>query len=288
VNGPGRSGEPGPLGIICGGGSIPQAVADAVSHSGRKVVLFPMIGWADPAAVERYPHHWIHIGQFGKFCRLAAAENCTEMVFVGTLVRPSLAQLRLDWATVRLFPRIMRAFRGGDNHLLSGIGSLLEDNGFRLRGAHEVAPEILIAEGAMGKLLPTARDRADIERGLLVLAAIGSYDIGQAAVVANGNVLALEAAEGTDRMLSRIAELRRDGRIRVPAGVGVLVKAPKPTQDLRYDLPTIGPPTIEGAARAGLAGVAILAGGAIVAEPARVVTLADEANIFVVGVRSGS
>jgi DUF1009 family protein len=285
VSGASATDDTGPLGILCGGGSIPLAVAEAVSGRGRQVVLFPLIGWVEPSAVAGYRHHWIHIGQFGRFCRLARAERCRDVVFVGTLVRPSLAQIRLDWQTIKLFPRIVRAFRGGDDHLLSGIGRLLEDDGFRLLGAHDVAPEILMRDGQLGKHAPTARDQADIMRGMAAIAAIGAFDIGQAAVVADGNVLALEAAEGTDRLLARIVELRAAGRIRLPRGVGVLVKAPKPTQDRRYDLPTIGPPTIEGAVSAGLAGVAIVAGGAIIAEPVRVTKLADDAGIFVVGIR---
>lgn len=274
----------GPLGLICGGGSIPLAVADAVSRRGRTVVLYPLVGWADAEAVARYRHHWIHVGQFGRFCRLASGEGTRDIVFIGTLLRPSLRQVRLDWKTVRVFPRIVRAFRGGDDHLLSGIAKIFEDNGFRLVGAHEVAPEILMAEGTLGRHAPGERDRSDIARGLDVLAALGPHDIGQAVVVADGHVLAVEAAEGTDRMLARVAELRRDGRIRLPRGVGVLVKAPKRTQDRRFDLPTVGPETIEAAAAAGLAGVAIPAGGTIVVEPQRMASLADAAGLFVTGI----
>ncbi|MGZ3410912.1 MAG: LpxI family protein [Xanthobacteraceae bacterium] len=284
----GRADDSGPLGILCGGGSIPASVAEVVTRSGRDVVLFALVGWADPAFVEKYRHYWIHIGRFGEFARIAAKERCRDIVFVGTLVRPSLSQVRLDWATVKMFPRIMRAFRGGDDHLLTGVGRIFEDQGFRLRGAHEVAPEILIAEGSLGKHKPSARDQGDIARGLAVLAAIGSFDIGQAAVVADGNVVALEAAEGTDQMLARVAELRRAGRIRLQTGVGVLVKAPKPAQDRRFDLPAIGPPTIEGVAKAGLAGIAVVAGAAIAAEPVRIAQLADSAGVFVVGVRPAS
>lgn len=273
-----------PLGIICGGGSIPLAVADAVSKRGRRVVLFPLVGWADAAAVARYPHHWIHVGQFGRFCRLAAGAGTRDIVFIGTLLRPAISQVRLDWKTIKIFPRILRAFRGGDDHLLTGVGKIFEDNGFRLVGAHEVAPEILMAAGTLGRHVPGDRDRRDIAHGLAVLSSLGEHDVGQAVVVGDGHVLAVEAAEGTDRMLARIADLRRDGRIRLPAGVGVLVKAPKKTQDRRFDLPTVGPETIEAAARAGLAGVAIRAGGAIAVEPQRMASLADASNLFVIGV----
>jgi UDP-2,3-diacylglucosamine hydrolase len=273
--------------VVCGGGSLPATVADALVGQGRGVVMFPLHGWADPAAVERFRHHWIHIGQLGRFSRLARSEGCRDLVLIGTLVRPTIRQLRLDIETLRVMPRIIRAYRGGDDHLLSGIGRILEDYGFRLVGAHEVAPQILAPLGHVGRFAPTPRDEADITRALALLAATGPFDVGQAAVVADGRVLAVEAAEGTDHMLAHIAEMRRGGRIRSAAGTGVLVKAPKPSQDRRFDLPTVGPSTVQHIAAAGLAGLAVVAGGVIIVEPARVMALADKANIFVAGVRDG-
>jgi UDP-2,3-diacylglucosamine hydrolase len=273
--------------VVCGGGSLPATVADALVGQGRGVVMFPLHGWADPAAIERFRHHWIHIGQLGRFSRLARSEGCRDLVLIGTLVRPTIRQLRLDIETLRVMPRIIRAYRGGDDHLLSGIGRILEDYGFRLVGAHEVAPQILAPLGHVGRFAPTPRDEADITRALALLAATGPFDVGQAAVVADGRVLAVEAAEGTDHMLAHIAEMRRGGRIRSAAGTGVLVKAPKPSQDRRFDLPTVGPSTVEHIAAAGLAGLAVVAGGVIIVEPARVMALADKANVFVAGVRDG-
>jgi DUF1009 family protein len=281
---PERAATDEPLAIICGGGSLPFAVADAVARRGRRVVLFPIRGFGDPAAIERYPHHWIALGQFGRMCRLATAERCRDIVFIGNLIRPSLREIRLDWQTIRLMPRIVRLYRGGDDRLLSGIGRIFEEHGFRLLGAHEVAPEILVRDGLIGKRAPSERDQADIATGLAVLDAMGPFDIGQAAVVASGHVLAVEAAEGTDAMLSRVAELRRLGRIRYPVGTGVLVKAPKPSQDRRLDLPSVGPQTIAGVIRAGLAGLAVVAGGTIMAQPEVVAAAADRGRIFVVGI----
>jgi DUF1009 family protein len=150
-------------------------------------------------------------------------------------------------------------------------------------GAHEVAPEILVPEGALGRFQPNESHQGDIALGLALLRAIGLFDVGQATIVAGGHVLAVEAAEGTDEMLAQVAELRRKGRIRSTGGV--LVKAPKPDQDRRIDLPTIGPQTIAGAARAGLAGIAVVAGEVIMAEPDRVMQAADGERIFVVGLR---
>ena len=274
----------GTLGIICGGGSLPFAVADAVARRGRPVVLFALRGWADPRAVERYPHHFIELGQYGRFRRLAIEAGCREFVMIGKVLRPALRQIRFDWPTIRHLPGILAMFRGGDGHLLSTLGRMFEAEGFRLLGAHEVAPEILMPQGALGRRMPSDRDRADIARGIALLAATGPFDIGQAVVVAQNHVLAVEAAEGTDQLLERIAQLRSEGRIRAPLGTGVLVKAPKSGQDRRLDLPSIGPPTVAGAARAGLAGIAVMAGAAVIAEADQVAAAADEAGLFVIGI----
>ncbi len=273
----------GPLGLICGAGAVPFAVADAVRRRGRPVVLFALRGWADAAAVRAYPHHWIALGQFGRFCRLARNEQCRDLVLVGGLIRPSLLQLRLDWGTLQQLPLIIRSFRGGDDHLLSGMGRMFEGAGFRMLGAHEAAPEITAPDGALGRLRPSAAVADDIVRGFALLAAMSAFDVGQAAVIAGSRVLAVEAAEGTDAMLDRVAAMRESGRIASPAGTGVLVKAPKRRQDRRFDLPSIGPDTIMRASRAGLAGAAVIAGATIVAEPQRLVEAADRAGLFVVG-----
>jgi hypothetical protein len=272
-----------PLGLICGTGTVPFAVAEAVRRRGRPVVLFALRGWADAAAVTAYPHHWITLGQFGRFCRLARTERCRDLVLVGGLVRPPLLHLRLDWGTLRQMPLIIRSFRGGDDHLLSGMGRMFESVGFRLIGAHEAAPEITAPGGALGRISPAAVTADAIARGFALLAATSAFDIGQAAVVAGRRVVAIEAAEGTDAMLDRVAAMRASGRITVAAGTGVLVKAPKRRQDRRFDLPSIGPGTVTRAAKAGLAGIAVIAGATIIAEPQRIAEEADRAGLFVAG-----
>jgi DUF1009 family protein len=276
--------DTGPVGIICGGGSFPFTVADSLLRQGRGVVLFALRGWADEHNVARYPHYWAHIAQFGRFLRLARKEGVRDVIFIGSLVRPSIRQLfAFDLGTIRVLPRAIRQFYGGDDHLLTGIAAIFEDHGFRLLGAHEVAPEILMSAGALGKVAPSPEDHVDIAWGLRCLHAIGPYDVGQAVVVAKRHVIAVEAAEGTDQMLARVAQLRESRRFRAPPGTGVLVKAPKPGQDRRFDLPSIGPRTIEGVRAAGLAGIAVIAGGTIVAEPQDVIRAADAAGVFVAG-----
>jgi hypothetical protein len=261
-------------------------VADAAARSGRRVVLFPLCGAADPGRVKQYPHHWIRVGGPARFRRLAQADGCRDVVLIGSLVRPRLTQIWPDWLALRLLPKIIKLLRGGDDRLLSGIGELLEKHGFRLIGADEIAPEILMPVGPLGRFAPTERDRQDIATGLSLMRATGPFDVGQAVVVSDNRILAVEAADGTDVMLAHVADLRLGGRIRSPSGTGVLVKAPKPGQNRRIDLPSIGPRTVEGAARAGLAGIAVVAGSTIVAEPERLPVTADSARLFVVGIES--
>jgi DUF1009 family protein len=247
------------------------------------VILFALRGFADPVQIAGYPHHWMAFGKYGAFRRLFRHHGCRDVVFIGSVIRPRIRQFKFDWPTLMLVPRLMAIFRGGDDHLLSGLLRIWEQDGFRVLGAHEVAPEITVPEGCLGRFKPSERDRRDILRGMEVVVAIGPFDVGQAVIVANRHVLAVEGIEGTDQMLVRIADLRSRKRIRAPAGIGVMVKAPKPHQDRRVDLPSIGPQTIDGIVAAGLAGIAVVAGETIIADAARVVETADRAGVFVVG-----
>jgi len=272
-----------PIGLVAGGGAMPFAVADSLVAHGIEPVLFALRGACDPERVTRFRHHWISVGQYGRAISLFRAENCRDLVFIGTLVRPALSEIRLDWGTLRVIPRVLAAFRGGDDHLLSGIGRIFERDGFRMVGIKDVAPDLLMPEGCLTRAAPSGSASADIARGREVLTALGPYDIGQAVVVIGGHVVGVEDIEGTDGLLSRVARLRKEGRIRAKPGSGVLIKAPKSGQDLRFDLPTVGPRTVEGAAVAGLAGIAIAAGNTIIAEPQAVIEAADAAGIFVIG-----
>jgi hypothetical protein len=273
-----------PVGLIAGGGVLPFAVADSLAARGMSSVLFALRGACDAQEVERFRHHWISVGQLGRATKLFRAEGCRDLVFIGTLTRPALSEIRLDWGTLRVVRQVWSAFRGGDDHLLSGIGRILEQDGFRMIGIRDVAPDLLMPAGCLTHTRPDAQANADIARGYEVLRALGPFDIGQAVVVIDGHVVGVEDIEGTDGLLARIARLREQGRIRAAIDRGVLVKAPKSGQDLRFDLPTIGPRTLEGARAAGLAGIAVAAGATQVVDPQVVIAAADAAGLFVTGV----
>jgi len=272
-----------PIGLIAAGGAMPFAVADSLVARGINPVLFALKGACDPVQAQRFRHHWIHLGQVGRAEKLFRSEGCRDLVFIGTLFRPALSEIRLDLGTLRVIGEVLASFRGGDDHLLSGIGRILERDGFRLIGIKDVAPDLLMPEGLLTRAAPDAQATADIARGREVLRALGPFDIGQAAVVIDGHVVGIEDIGGTDGLLERIAQLRTQGRIKAAAKRGVLVKAPKSGQDLRFDLPTVGPRTVAGAANAKLAGVAVAAGNAIVAEPQAMIQAADAASLFVIG-----
>jgi hypothetical protein len=277
-------GNSSPVGLIAAGGAMPFAVADSLTARGVTPVLFAIRGACDAKQAERYRHHWISVGQLGRATKLFRDEGCRELLFIGTLVRPALSEVRLDFGTLRAIGKIWASFRGGDDHLLSGIGRILEGQGFRMVGIKDVAPDLLVPEGCLTGARPNEQAQADIARGREVLAALSPFDIGQASVVIDGHVVGVEDIDGTDGLLARIARLREQGRIRSAAGHGVLVKAPKAGQDLRYDLPTIGPRTVEGAANAKLAGIAIVAGHTLIADPQAMIVAADEAGLFITGV----
>ncbi|HEY0437278.1 MAG TPA: UDP-2,3-diacylglucosamine diphosphatase LpxI, partial [Phenylobacterium sp.] len=194
------------------------------------------------------------------------------------------SSLMPDLRGLAALPGAIAAARKGDDALLRYLIGEFEKEGFAVEGAHEVMDDLSLAAGLLGSVAPREADQGDIAKALEVARAVGLLDAGQAAVVCRGLVLAMEAAEGTDAMLARVAELPEALRGRPGAGVGVLAKAAKPIQETRVDLPTIGPATVEGAARAGLAGIVGEAGHLLVLDREAVIALADELGLFILGV----
>jgi len=271
--------EPRPaLGILAGGGPLPGRVAAAAEAAGRGVFLVGLEGFAEPAVLAPYPHGWARLAAAGRILGLLRAQGCTEVVLVGPVRRPSLLDLRPDAEGARLLARIGRAAFGGDDGFLAAIVRVLAEEGFRVLGAHEVLTEAVAPRGTLGAVPADAQGMADIARGVAVVRALGSVDVGQGCVVQQGIVLAVEAIEGTDAMLARAAGLRR------PGPGGVLVKLVKPGQERRADLPTIGPATVRAAAASGLRGIAVEAGGTLLTDRPGLIAAADAAGLFLLGI----
>jgi UDP-2,3-diacylglucosamine hydrolase len=276
------AGASSPLAILCGAGAFPLEIASEARRAGREPFLVGVVGATD-SAIEAYPHVWVRMGEVGKLFAALKGRAIAELVIIGAMTRPEFADLRLDWGAVTRAAGLAQLFRRGDNGLLAGIAAIFEREGVRVVGAHEIAPRLLAPAGPIGARAASAEDETDIAFGARLLEALSSFDVGQGAVVAAGRVVAIEAAEGTDAMLARVAEMRLSGRLRFAGPAGVLLKAPKRGQDLRLDMPAIGPKTIEGAAKAQLRGVAAAAGQVLILDRERCAREADAARLFVAG-----
>jgi hypothetical protein len=271
------------LGIIAGGGELPIAIARAASDDGRRVFVLALDGMARASDVDAFPHAWVSLGELGKAIKLLKNAGCTEVTMAGRVARPAFTKLRLDAKGALALPRVMAAAVKGDDALLRSLLSIFEKEGMRVIGSAEAGRDLLAPKGPLGDLEPTEEEEADILYGIRVTIAMGALDIGQGAVVCDGLVLAVEAAEGTDAMLARVATLPEALRGTVHSRKGVLVKATKPHQERRVDLPVIGVRTVELTSAAGLSGIAVEGGAALILDRARVAETADRCGIFVFG-----
>ncbi|WP_417845528.1 LpxI family protein [Thalassospira povalilytica] len=266
------------LGIIAGGGALPARLASAAQTAGRAVFVVKLDRHADDPELDQYPGITARLGAAAKILDAMRDNSCQDVVLAGKVARPSFTAIRPDWRAAKLLMKVgMKAL--GDDGLLRLVGQELEREGFRLVGAHEILTDLAVSEGVLGTIKPDDQALSDARHGLRVARILGQADVGQGCVVQQGLVLALEAIEGTDEMVRRSANYRRDG-----VG-GVLVKSSKPQQDKRLDLPAIGLTTLEEAHKAGLRGIALLAGGTMIIDRSAVIERADRLGMFVIGIR---
>ena len=270
------------IGILAGGGRLPLTIAESVVARGEGVHIVAIEGEADPA-IARFPHTWVNWGQIGRMVATLRAEGADRLVIAGGVRRPDLRRIRPDVGFFMSLPQIVSLMAGGDDSVLTRVVHFFEAKGFSVRGVHEVAPGLLAGAGRLGGVALGREDEADAELGFAVRQALGVVDAGQAVVVAQGTVLAIEGAEGTDAMLQRVAALPHSGGF--PGRRGALAKGPKPGQELRVDMPAIGPRTIEQAAAAKLAGVVVEAGAVLILDREEAVRAADAAGCAVHGLR---
>ena len=269
------------LGLIAGGGDLPIRIVEACRAQGRPVFVIRLSGFAD-SALQAAGGVDLSLGEFGKCLDALKTAECRSVCLAGKVSRPDFASFKVDLKGVTVLPGIIAAAKQGDDALLRQVLKVFADAGFAVEGADDIlGGDETLPSGALGAVWPRDVDRADIDKALRVARAIGDLDIGQGAVVSHGLVLAVEAQEGTDAMLERVAALPAD--LRGTAPQGVLAKAPKPIQERKIDLPVIGVRTIELAHAAGLAGVAGQSGDLIVIDKPGVIATADRLGLFVWG-----
>lgn len=263
-----------PLGILAGGGSLPLEIAAWARQQNRDVHIVALRGEAD-ADLDAYSHTWVDWGQIGRMIAALRASGCRDLVLAGTVRRPNLWSLRPDLGLVLGLPSLLRTLEGGDDSVLRRVIGFFERKGFRVVGVGDVAPHVMASAGALGALAPDASHEQALRRGLALLDALGPFDVGQAVVATADRIVAIEGAGGTDAMLGQLAGASAPGAI--------LLKWPKPGQELRLDVPAMGPRTVEVAVRAGLSGLAVQARGALFLERDALRRAADAAGLFVTG-----
>ena len=268
------------LGIIAGDGQLPGMLINACQRTGRPIFVLAFEDSTELSSIVDVPHAIVRLGALGEAIEHLRNAGVKEIVMAGRVARPSLSTLRPDATAAKLLARIGVALFYGDNALFKAIIAFLEEEGFHVIGSEDVLREIIAPEGVLGKVEPSKQALKDIASGITAARDLGEKDLGQGVIVNGGEVVAVEDIDGTDVMISRCADLRK-------ARGGVLVKVKKPLQETRVDLPAIGTKTIENAHKAGLAGIAVEADCAIIINRAKVIALADEFGLFVVGVKHG-
>ena len=266
------------LGLIAGGGMMPVEIIRHCNKHNRPIFVVGLEPFADEVQLSEAPHIFAKIGEAGKILKAFGENNVHDIVFAGGIKRPSFKELIPDWEGMKILAKLAMKKMSDDN-LFRVLIDEVESRGFKIVGIEEVVPEMLFQEGVYGKVKPSKDDMNDIERGWTVAKAIGAVDVGQAVVVQEGLVLAMEAIEGTDQMLARAASLRKDGK------KPIMVKVLKPGQDMRVDLPAIGLQTIDLFIKHNIGGIAVEAGGILLIEKDAVIKKADENGIFIIGLK---
>ena len=266
------------LGIFAGGGILPGRIIETCKRIGRDFYVIAIEGQTDPSVIKGSPHTWLRLGAAQKALEIARRENFGEIVMVGPVKRPSITTLRPDMLAAKVLARAGASSLMGDDGLLKAVIAQIEELGFTVVGPDTFLEGQAAISGTLGCHKPDELAKSDILRGTHVLSHLGPADVGQGVVVQDNIVIAVEAVEGTDAMIQRSKELLREG----PGGV--LIKLPKPGQEKRADLPTVGPRTIEHMKDAGLRGLVIDANNTLVIDREVMIRSADEAKIFILAV----
>lgn len=280
---PNTGGPPTKLAVIAGRGGLPRRIAEMRASAGLPflLIVFPNC-WED--WMDGHPHQYHRFEKAGALFRALKAADVTHVVFAGAMNRPQIKPWRTDWKGAKVLGRAIALLRQGDDAMLRGFARIFEDEGLTMIGPAELLGDaLLVKPGALGRFSPSTKDIADAAQAARIVHVLGPLDVGQGAVVAAGNCLAVEAIEGTDIMLTRLVDLPAERRASAPPPCGVLFKGPKPGQDKRMDLPTIGSSTIRSVAAAGLNGIVAAAGETLMVDEDETRRAADDAGVFVYG-----
>jgi UDP-2,3-diacylglucosamine hydrolase len=252
------------LAVIAGAGGLPAALAGVLDAP----FVAAMAGFAPTGLM---PDVTFRVERLVPFLDELLDRGISQVVFAGAVTRPRLDPAMFDPLTAQMVPALMAAMAQGDDATLRAVVAIFEEAGLKVVGVRDVAPALVPGAGVLCGM-PSARDTQDADRAAVIVQALGVVDVGQGAVVSGGLCLGVETLAGTDVMLGQVAVMQPKG--------GVFWKAPKPGQDMRIDLPTIGPDTVDAVAKAGLSGIAWAAGGVICLDLAVMVERATAQGLF--------
>lgn len=267
------------IGCIFGFGDLPKIILNHLKKQNRKFVVV----WVEAKAPKpTAPAISVSVGEVGRVLKFLKQHQVSDIVFSGKIKRPSLNNLTLDqdgaFLLAKLGLKFVEILKGGDDYIISYVMHIFKKNGYNIVSPQDLLPELLAPKGSVSNAKPSTQDRRDIAIGKAVLDSLGSLDVGQAVVVENGQVLGIEAAEGTDALIARCAKLKKQDR------GGILLKMKKTNQDTRTDLPVIGMQTVLKASQVGLNGIAFEAGGSLIVDLEKVKAKANALKIFLEGI----
>lgn len=265
------------LAIIAGNGSIPFYLIEECNKIGREYCLIIIEGHGKELSEKYDPDYIVSLSKMGRAVKYVKNIGIKHILMVGGVKRPSLKNIIPDLWTAKFLTTISSKV-SGDNSVLSKLTKALEREGFIIVAPEEVLPNLICPKGTLGKVKPNQQNNEDISTGYRIAKIIGANDIGQSIIIENGLVIAVEAAEGTDRMIKRSLNLKKEKK------AGVLIKVIKPMQDKRIDRPVIGIDTIKAVKKAGLDGIALESNEILILNYSDVILYADEEGLFVEGI----
>lgn len=277
-----------PIVIVAGSGLLPVLIAQRLKLTGHSYRILALRGFAD-AETTRAADRTLDFLDVRGILECLKSWGAASVVLAGSVRRPKPTVLLGSYSLFKNMAELKELVARGDDQLLRGAVSILEDHGFKVIGAHEIVPEITCDQGVHSKRHPSTLEYEAIACGAELLKVVSPFDIGQGVVVSGRQILAVEGPEGTDKMLRRVATLQKKSflfRSPSPFANSVFVKTAKLQQDLRVDMPAVGPQTIREIARAGIGGIALETKKTLILDREETIREANRCNVFVVGISS--
>lgn len=270
------------IGLIVGAGQLPYDLVLNKEKAIAPIYVIGINGVSDEKTLNLCDEK-VGLGDIGKIINIFKSHNINEIGIIGYIKRPDFSKISFDFLGIKILPKLVLAAKNGDDAIMRVILNEFENNDLKIMPPEAIFPHITSKNGALGDFCPNQNNFDDIEKAKLILNDLGKYDIGQAIVVIDGCVAAIEAQEGTDEMLKRVANLPKHLIGNEAQKKGILLKIPKTAQDLRIDLPTIGIETIINAIKANLCGIAFVKNKAIIAQEEELIQIANENKMFLFG-----